>query len=333
MQKKPVISVVIPVYNAEKYIGRCLTSVLNNSWKELEVICIDDGSTDSSSDILDRFTFCDSRVVVIAQKNSGVSVARNRGLEIARGEYIAFIDADDWVHEQFLEQLLSCIIDANCGVVCCDYEKVTEGEPIPEDDCSSDQQSSLEMLSVSAFSNNFYLRSKCWGKLYRRNLIEGISFPEEVALGEDTIFVLDCLQRIKGKIPVLHRPLYYYSDNSDSSLHRMDETALLNTVDYYLSLKAHPNCKLRKSYVIDGMKKMLVARYEHQIRDHFPKSKMVPYNRRMRKLIGMLRSSGYGKTPEYLLYTLFFRLPWFYRLFRIVMDPSMIRYERGLREN
>lgn len=100
MTKSSKISVIIPVYNTERYLPRCLDSVLSNTYDNLEVICINDGSTDNSINILDNYKVSDERVVVINQKNSGVSAARNAGINVATGEYIAFIDSDDWVHPQ-----------------------------------------------------------------------------------------------------------------------------------------------------------------------------------------------------------------------------------------
>lgn len=328
-----LISVIIPVYNAEKYLDRCLTSILNSTWKNLEIICVDDGSTDSSREILHRFATHDSRIIVVIQGNGGVSVARNHGLEIAKGEYVSFVDADDWVHECFFEQLLSCADKLDAELVCCDYIKVADEKQVFEIDFDDKLRKAQDNLSATAVINNFQLRSKCWGKLYRKSLVEGLAFPKGVVYGEDTIFVLDCLQKVKREIPVIHCPLYYYYDHPESAIHTLDESELLHTVDYYISLQNYPNQELRKLYAFDGLKKMLVLRYEHRIRDQFSKARMVPYNIRMRRLLGMLRSSGYGRTPEYLLYVLFFRFPWLYRLFRILKDPSMLQYERGLRED
>ncbi len=327
-----LISVIIPVYNAEKYLDRCLTSILNSTWKNLEIICVDDGSTDSSREILHRFATHDARIIVVIQENGGVSVARNHGLEIAKGEYVSFVDADDWVHESFFEQLLSCAVKLDTELVCCDYAKVENQEQVFEFDSANKLKKAQENLSATAVINNFQLRSKCWGKLYRKSLVEGLAFPKGVVYGEDTIFVLDCLQKVRGEIPVVRCPLYYYYDHPESAIHTLDESELLHTVDYYISLQNYPNQELLKLYAFDGMKKMLVLRYEHQIRDQFPKARMVPYNIRMRRLLGMLRSSGFGRSPEYLLYVMFFRLPLFYRLFRILKDPSMLQYERVYRE-
>ena len=126
MTKGPKISVIIPVYNTESYLSRCLDSVLSNTYENLEVICVNDGSTDNSINILDNYKFSDERVIVINQKNSGVSAARNAGLNVATGEYIAFIDSDDWVHTQYFEILLFAMSCNDSDVAACQYSQVSE---------------------------------------------------------------------------------------------------------------------------------------------------------------------------------------------------------------
>lgn len=109
--EKPLISVIIPVYNTEAYLERCLVSVLSNTYRDLEVICINDGSTDGSLEILNAFARQDERVTVIDKKNGGLSAARNDGLRRATGEWIAFIDSDDWIHPRYFETFLSVAPD------------------------------------------------------------------------------------------------------------------------------------------------------------------------------------------------------------------------------
>lgn len=101
------VSIIVPVYNVEKYLKRCLDSLVNQTLKDIEIICVNDGSTDGSLAILDEYVRNDDRIVVINQENSGQSVARNRGIDVAKGEYIGFVDSDDWVSEDYLK---SCII-------------------------------------------------------------------------------------------------------------------------------------------------------------------------------------------------------------------------------
>ena len=103
------ISIIIPVYNVEAYLPSCLDSIINNTFRDLEIICVDDGSPDNCGSILDKYAAEDSRIVVIHQENQGVAVARNNGIREAKGEFVAFIDSDDWIHPQYFQTLLNCI--------------------------------------------------------------------------------------------------------------------------------------------------------------------------------------------------------------------------------
>ena len=114
--KEPLISVIIPIYNMEFYLERCVDSVLNNTYQNLEVICVDDGSTDHSMEILRRYEAADPRIVVIAKENGGVSSARNAGLDRMTGEYVTFIDSDDFVHPQYVELLYRAVQDTGTSI-------------------------------------------------------------------------------------------------------------------------------------------------------------------------------------------------------------------------
>lgn len=119
-----LISVIIPVYNTAKYLPRCLDSILKNTYKNLEIICIDDGSTDESLAILHTYADRDKRVKVVTQTNGGVSSARNQGLNLASGFFISFVDSDDWVHHQYFEALVSVQEKTNAQIVNCGYSAV-----------------------------------------------------------------------------------------------------------------------------------------------------------------------------------------------------------------
>ena len=121
MEEEKKISVVIPVYNTEKYIERCIYSILNQTYKDLEIICVDDGSTDKSGDILDRLSKEDSRIRVKKKKNEGVSVARNTALIEAKGDYIGFVDSDDYVDPRYYEVLSEALNSGHIDIVTCNY--------------------------------------------------------------------------------------------------------------------------------------------------------------------------------------------------------------------
>ena len=121
-----LISIIVPVYNQEKYLPRCLDSILNQTYKNLEIVCIDDKSTDASAEIIKRYADKDSRVVYYRNTGKGVSSARNYGIEKAKGDYIGFVDSDDFIQPQMYEFMLRAIVENDCEMVACGYERVDE---------------------------------------------------------------------------------------------------------------------------------------------------------------------------------------------------------------
>ena len=157
----PRISVIIPVYNAEDYLDRCLQSVLTNTYSELEVICVNDGSTDSSPTILNKWQAQDPRVIVVSHENRGLPEARNSGLEVMTGDYTAFIDADDWVHPQYFQALLDCMEETGADMAVSGVRRFRADEDVEID---PNVELPRRKLTAEAFYNNFYARYVIWGK-------------------------------------------------------------------------------------------------------------------------------------------------------------------------
>lgn len=191
------ISVIIPVYNVEKYLKKCIQSVINQSLKEIEIILVDDGSGDLSGKICDDFAKCDSRIKVIHQKNRGPSAARNRGIETARGEYISFVDSDDYLDEKMLEVLYSKGKEHNIDIVFCDLVRDKFGNAkikefdLPRD-VIIDRNGVLEF--IKSYKNVFSV-NHIYAKIHKRDLLadNNILFPEDLKLQEDTVFVLESM--------------------------------------------------------------------------------------------------------------------------------------------
>lgn len=164
------VSVIIPVYNVEKYLEKCLESLINQSLKEIEFICINDGSTDNSLEILNRYASLDNRFTIISQKNSGQGIARNKGIEVARGEYIGFVDPDDWVEENALEIVYNCAKENDADIVEFNFKKTYEDTQKVEfyhNKILSSKVFNREKIPLYLFSNEFAV----WNKLYRSELL------------------------------------------------------------------------------------------------------------------------------------------------------------------
>ena len=223
--KKPKVSIIIPVYNAEKYLRRCLDSVLRQTFTDWECILIDDGSKDQSGKICDEYKEVDNRISVCHVANGGPSKARNKGLKIARGEWISFIDSDDWVKDTFLENLLS--YSSNSDIVFTSFTVVTSNKVITP-----------KTLDGHFMDETFYdaiiniYRMNVFGytclKLYKREIIEinNISFDEDIFYMEDCLFTWEFLSN-SSAISSVNRNDYQYNMNEGSiSLHIQDAEAL-----------------------------------------------------------------------------------------------------------
>lgn len=211
------ISVIVPVFQANKVIKRCVNSLLNQSFYDFEILLIDDGSTDGSENICDDYAYKYENIKVFHQKNGGPSNARNKGIERARGEYIVFVDADDFVGEDFLKGFFKIKEDPKEALVQQGYTK-QKGEnskkqvSFPPETYKGEQLS--QFFIETAFIKNFPFP---WAKLYDRSVIiyNDIKFKKDIHYGEDLIFVLDYILRIK-EIVVVDSFAYYYVDNEKS---------------------------------------------------------------------------------------------------------------------
>lgn len=211
-----LVSIIVPVYNLEDYIGNCLNSLVNQTCDKLEIICVDDGSKDKSAEIIKEYQSRDSRIVYVYQDNAGVSAARNNGLKNAHGEYIMFADGDDYMHYQAVEILLDCIEEKKCGFVFAPaLNTPVQNEKMEEITSHSVEKSNTETLFSIIDGNQ--LGRAIWGKIYSRECLDGVSFPEGVTHGEDFYFISSILSKNNPEFYFVNAPLYYYYQRSSSA--------------------------------------------------------------------------------------------------------------------
>lgn len=218
-----MVSVVVPVYNIEKYVDKCVESIVSQSFSDIEILLVDDGSTDSSGNRCDSWGKKDTRIRVFHQKNKGVSSARNTGLHHRRGDYLVFVDGDDSIHPDYIHLLYLEAVRTTSDIVFCNYKYVNEsGDSIYNNNYTYFQKtramSSLELLSC--FENRRYSTffDVLWNKIYRSSLFDGLEFPVGVSLVED-IWVLPVVYHRCGKASVLDEKLYYYLYRENSMSH------------------------------------------------------------------------------------------------------------------
>ena len=211
---KPLISVIIPVYNREKYLHKCVNSVLTQTYANLEILLIDDGSTDNSRKILDDYAVKDSRVKVIYKNNGGVSSARNYGLKFAKGEYIGFVDSDDYIEPDMYEYLYNLITVYEGNISVC---AVTDKPTLIK------TQKPLAIPSIKAFTL-LYKQSYVCNKLFCARIIKNIRFREDIIICEDMLF---CFQAFVNANKIIYGPQkkYHYVNNINSATCRHNFSA------------------------------------------------------------------------------------------------------------
>ncbi len=203
----PNITIIVPVYNAEKYLHRCVNSILNQSFIDWECILIDDGSFDESGKICDEYATKDPRFQVIHKKNGGVSSARQLGIETAKGDYIIHVDPDDWVEPNMLEELYNKIVEDDADMVICDFIwNRPSGISI-----SSQCPSALDIKSILKDLLSGRLHGSCCNKLIRRDIIVSynVSFPQQLSVHEDLYFITKLLLN-DIRVTYLNKAFYHY---------------------------------------------------------------------------------------------------------------------------
>lgn len=209
---KPLISVVIPVYNICNYVGKCLESVCGQSYENIEIIVVDDGSTDGSSKICDEFTKNDKRVKVFHRKNGGLSAARNFGISKAHGDFVALVDGDDWVQRNYAAEMVKAL-DEKTDIVVCGYNNV-----VPKQEETSGKEAAVKLLIGQE-----NLDIVAWNKLYRRSLFDDIKYPDgEKHEDSLTTYKLLALARVVKYVP---ESLYMYETREGSI---MNQTEILS---------------------------------------------------------------------------------------------------------
>ena len=211
----PELSIIVPVYNVEKYISQCIDSILNQTFQDFEVILVDDGSPDRSGQICDEYAENDSRIKVIHQKNAGLSAARNTGLKNANGEYVAFVDSDDYISPNMYELLVTNIKSCGADMVKCGYH-----EFIDEDitytrkfvsPCVYDNTFSKEELLKFSMTDVLYM--VVWNAVYTKNLADKVVYPDGLISEDNYASPMYLLE--SEKVAVISEPLYYYRQNPE----------------------------------------------------------------------------------------------------------------------
>ena len=211
MESDPKISVIVPVYNVEKYLNKCVESIVNQTYKNLEIILIDDGSPDNCPKICDDWAEKDKRIKVLHIENNGVANARNQGLSIVTGDYVGFVDSDDFVESDMFEILLKNLLDSDSDISVCGYQ-INDEDKIKSNTRNVSHIDAMKMIAMGD-----YKYGVLWNKLYNFEIIKDIKMPY-FACCEDLVFNYYAFKNT-NKIVECEDKLYHYMQNDESTVH------------------------------------------------------------------------------------------------------------------
>lgn len=221
-----LISVIVPVYKVEAFLNQCVESIINQTYHNIEIILVDDGSPDQCPDICDKWAECDSRVKVVHKENGGLSEARNVGMKVASGEYIGFVDGDDWISNNMYELLYEQMIDNSCDIVACGVQ-MTNDDGTPTQMLTTATNGVFNKTqSMAALIEESDLKQPVWYKLYKKSVVESIPF--RVGKYHEDVFWSYQVVGKAEKVVIVNTPCYFYRQRSNSimaekySLKRMD---------------------------------------------------------------------------------------------------------------
>lgn len=288
MTQSSLISVIVPVYKVEPYLNKCIDSIVNQNYKNLEIILVDDGSPDNCGAICDAWAEKDSRIRVIHKENSGGGMARNAGLDIANGEFVAFVDSDDYISIEMYEYLHG-LIGADVDVVECSYMDVSNDDV--DFSCGdADVQVYTAQEAMEEHISDRIFRQLIWNKLYRREVIGDIRFPEGKSI-DDEFFTYRVLGNAKtlvhsGKI------CYAYRQQENSVMHSMDTKKRLQAVEAKIQRHNYINRVFPELNELSLKNLWFTCIYQGQLAQ---KSMMKEEQRQtMRYLQGVLTEYSYG---------------------------------------
>lgn len=227
-----MISIIVPVYNIKSYLPKCIESILSQTFSDLEIVLVNDGSTDKSGDICEEYRKMDSRVVVVHKENGGLVSARKAGMRAARGEYIGYVDGDDWIEPDMYERMYQKLLDQNVDVVMCGrYEDTGEAQREVYHGIAEGRYGKEELLETvyprMIVGNTFFeweVFPGLWDKLFRRSCVEQFQYAvdERITMGEDAACTYPCLLNANG-IYVLHECFYHYRQTTSSMVKKIQD--------------------------------------------------------------------------------------------------------------
>lgn len=296
---QPLISIIIPVYNNAKYLKECLDSVLSQTYTKLQVIAIDDGSTDKSGMILDQYALNDSRIEVFHNQNQGVSATRNFGLKQATGDFITFVDSDDLLEVDMYENLMDQFFKNDVEIVHCGYKRIRlDGTSILVQGTNriyefSQTEGMLHFIKGDMFTGAL------WNKIYKSSILKNIYFDEPIKINEDVLFNFYAFQKAKKTIFV-DKTFYHYYERENASTKRIQN--LKKASDCRVVAETIYNASIGEDYEVVARSKYIMSvmnQYRAMLYDSIKKTKSE--RKKLKRLINELLRQDTNIGKKYII--------------------------------
>lgn len=328
-----LVSVIIPVYNIENYIENCLNSVVNQTYKNLEIICVDDGSNDKSAEKIKAIAEKDSRVKYFYQKNAGVSAARNLGLQKVTGEYVMFVDGDDYLHFQAVELLLNEIEKYGCDMVCAEH-RYTQKLDEKQSAVSKAESKAIGIPEMFVSRGNSCLGKSSCGKLIKTSAAQKAHFPVGITNGEDGYYVIMLLD---SGITVRHieAELYYYYSRPDSAVtaeFNLRQFSITYSFDMLCDELANSKNAFLKKYCLQYLFQTILYNRTRAIGTACEKQVLQESKKIGRKRLGEFMKNKDISPVIRLSFAVFFCSRHIYELVRAIQDPTMLDFYKNRRK-
>lgn len=277
-----LITVIVPVFNVEKYLSRCIESIIKQTYSNLEIILVNDGSTDNSSNICDNYAKLDDRLKVIHKKNGGLSEARNFGIRVAQGEYIAFVDSDDYIEENMYELLHNEIVNCQADIAVCG-RWVENGEEKKELYTLNDKMIMSSIQALKYYFKRKIIDPSACDKLFKRELFNNVEFP--IGKIHEDIFVMDNILAKCNKIIHIGLPLYHYISRNDSITKKKISKKNLDFIIAHNEIfNRNKNCSQLEKYVESYYYEGYIIMIDKFVTNYLDKEMLIELNK-CRKLI------------------------------------------------
>ena len=224
-----MVSIIVPVYKVEDYLAECVNSMIAQTYRDIEIILVDDGSPDRCPEMCDEFAEQDNRIRVVHKENGGLSSARNAGIKVAMGELIAFVDSDDYVDDRFIETLVKALHDTEADIAAVNIVEFSDKAPLKQITHADGYKELTQKQAFMEIQHNGSIKSVVWNKIYRTKLVKSILF-EEGRLHEDEFFTTRMLQQV-NRIAFIEDGLYFYRQREGSIMSSFNSKLIIDGLD------------------------------------------------------------------------------------------------------